>query len=253
VTRGVLEARAIVLRHEGLVAVDEVDLRAEPGRVTAVIGPNGAGKTTLFDCLSGIQRPDAGRVVLDGTDITELPADERSRLGLVRTFQRSAVFASLTVAENLRVGAENRRRQGALRGFLGLPDRDTARATALVEEVLHDLGLAGLRDVPAGELSTGTLRLVELARALCSEPVALLLDEPASGLDDREVDALRERLAGLRARGPSIVLVEHDLDFVQELADVVYAMVTGRVLASGTPSEVVARADVRTIVLGLPA
>jgi branched-chain amino acid transport system ATP-binding protein len=248
---GRLEARRIVRRHGGRVAVDHVDLTAEPGTITAVIGPNGAGKTTLFDCVTGVQRPDEGTVVLDGRALDTLDSDQRSRLGLIRTFQHSSVFASLTVEENLRVGAENRHRQGALGGILGLPDAAARRATGIVERILEESGLAGLRDVPAGELPTGTLRLVELARARCGEPVVLLLDEPASGLDDREVEGLTEQLAALARGGLTVVLVEHDIDFVMQLADTVYAMADGRVLATGPPNVVVERADVRTIVLGM--
>jgi len=250
---GLLEARALVRRHGGLIAVDHVDLTAEPGRVTAVIGPNGAGKTTLFDCLSGVQRPDEGTVRLDGRLLGAMDSDERSRLGLVRTFQRSSVFPTLTVAENLQVGAENRSRQGAWRGLLGLPDADMRRARATVERVLVASGLTAVRDVPARQLPTGTLRLVELARALCGDPAVLLLDEPASGLDDREVDALSHQLRELARGGLTLVLVEHDIDLVVRLADVVYAMAEGRILASGPPDAVVARPEVRTTVLGLPA
>jgi len=250
---GLLEARGIVRRHGGLVAVDDVDLTADPGRVTAVIGPNGAGKTTLFDCLSGVQRPDEGTVRLDGEALDGMDSDERSRLGLVRTFQRSSVFPTLTVAENLQVGAENRRRQGALRGLLGLPDADAGRARDAAERILVESGLTALRDVPAGQLPTGTLRLVELARALCGNPRVLLLDEPASGLDDREVDRLCPYLSGLARAGLTLVIVEHDIDLVLRLADVVYAMAGGRILASGPPHAVVARPDVRSIILGLPA
>ncbi len=250
---GLLEARALVRRHGGLIAVDHVDLTAEPGRVTAVIGPNGAGKTTLFDCLSGVQRPDEGTVRLDGQLLGAMDSDERSRLGLVRTFQRSSVFPTLTVAENLQVGAENRSRQGAWRGLLGLPDVDMRRARATVERLLVASGLTAVRDVPARQLPTGTLRLVELARALCGDPTVLLLDEPASGLDDREVDVLSHQLRELARGGLTLVLVEHDIDLVVRLADVVYAMAEGRILASGPPDVVVDRPEVRTTVLGLPA
>lgn len=249
---GRLEGRGLVLRHGGLVAVDHVDVVSVPGRITAVIGPNGAGKSSLFDCLSGVQDPEAGAVLLDGVDITARPADERSRLGVVPTFQRSSVFNTLTVAENLLVGAENRRGQGTLRGVLGLPDASGIPATRMVDAVMAEMGLDAVGQTPAGHLPTGTLRMVELARALCAEPVALLLDEPASGLDDREVDAFRRVLARVAAAGPSLLLIEHDIDLVASIADVVYAMVGGQVVAVGPPEEIMARPDVRTHVLGLP-
>ena len=240
----------MTLRHGGLVAVDDVDLATEPGRITAVVGPNGAGKTTLFDCLSGVQRPDAGRVVLDGLDVTAAPADERSRLGLLRTFQRSSVFASLTVRENLLVGAENRRSRGNLRGFLGLSDRGGAGHRRRAEQALSALALEAVGDVTAATLSTGSLRLVELARALAADPVVLLLDEPASGLDDHEVDELRHLLVRLAGEGLTLLLVEHDMDLVSQVADTVYVMAAGRILAAGPPEEVLARPDVRLSLLG---
>lgn len=248
---GLLEAHDIVFRHEGVVAVDDVDLVAEPGRVTAVVGPNGAGKTTLFDCLSGVREPAAGRVLLDGVDMTSLSSDERSRHGMARTFQHSSVFASLTVEQNLRVGAENRRRRITLRQFLGLREPGDSATTRIVEQVLEDMGLGAIRDVVAGQLSTGTLRTVEMARALCTRPTVLMLDEPASGLDDEETDRLREQLGGLAGRGLTVVLIEHDIALVRESADVLYAMVAGRMLASGTPAEVLDRTDVRASVLGM--
>lgn len=250
-TSGRLEGRGLVLRHGGMIAVDHVDVESVPGRITAVIGPNGAGKTSLFDCLSGVQQPEAGAVLLDGVDITARPPDERSRLGLVRTFQRSSVFNTLTVAENLLVGAENRRNQGTVRGVLGLPDAGGIRATKIVERVMADIGLKAVGQTPAGQLPTGTLRMVELARALCAEPVALLLDEPGSGLDDREVDAFRHVLARVAASGLSLLLIEHDIDLVESIADVVYAMVAGRVVAAGPSEDIMHRPDVRTQVLGM--
>ncbi len=250
-SRGLLEGHDLVFRRGGVQAVDHVDIRAEPGRITAVIGPNGAGKSTLFDCLAGGLRLASGRVLLDGHDLTRLTADERSRAGLARTFQRAAVFPSLSVIDNLRIGAENRMRQGAWRGVLGIPDRDASAAGVRAEEVLAALELGPLRHVAAGRLPTGTLRIVELGRALCTNPSILLLDEPASGLDDAEIRRVRDLIAGFAAGGYAVLLVEHDIDLVVQLADVVYAMAEGRMLASGAPDEIVQRADVRRVVLGM--
>jgi len=240
-----LDATGVTKRFGGLTAVDEVNISVEPGQVTALIGPNGAGKTTLFQCLTGRERPDAGLVRLGDRDITGLRADARARLGLGRTFQRLAVFPSMTVADNLRVGAENRPRLGGvlrvgalLAGMLGFPvDEDVADGRR-VDEVLHLLGLEDLRDVPAGSLSTGTLRLVELGRALCNDPRILLLDEPASGLDTSETEELQRVLRTIAAGGLGVLLVEHDVDLVFDVADVVYAMAEGKVLTSGRPDDV---------------
>jgi len=246
-----LEATGVTKRFGGLTAVDDVSITVEPGQVTALIGPNGAGKTTLFQCLTGRERPDAGAVHLGDRDITGLHPDARARLGLGRTFQRLAVFPSMTVADNLRVGAENRPRLGGvlrvgalLVGMLGFPIEDDASHDRRVEEVLDLLGLQHVRDVPGGSLSTGTLRLVELGRALCNDPRVLLLDEPASGLDTAETEDLQRVLRTIAAAGPGVLLVEHDVDLVFDVADVVYAMAEGRVLTSGRPNDVRRHADV---------
>lgn len=246
-----LVAENVTKRYGGLVAVDGVSITAEPGQVTALIGPNGAGKTTLFQCLTGNERPDHGVVRLGDRDVTRLNADARARLGLGRTFQRLAVFPSMTVSDNLRVGAENRPRHGGVRrivgtlcGMLGFPMVDDEANGRRVDEVLPLLGLDGLRDVPVGALPTGTLRLVELGRALCNDPRVLLLDEPASGLDTQETRELQAVLRGIAADGIGVLLVEHDVDLVFDVADVVYAMAEGRVLTSGRPDDVRRHPDV---------
>ncbi|MER7488849.1 ABC transporter ATP-binding protein, partial [Streptomyces sp. NPDC126497] len=222
-TAPVLEARGLRVRYGGFTALDGVDLVLPAGRVTAVVGPNGAGKSTLFHCLAGTTRPARGSVLLGGRDITRLPAQARTRLGIARTFQRLAVFPTLTVAGNVRVGAE----QGRLRD------------PGAVERTLRLLGLDGpVRARAAAGLPTGTLRRVELARALATAPRVLLLDEPAAGLDAAEVAALARILGALAADGTALLVVEHDLDLVAGLADVVHVMAAGRIVASGPPGEV---------------
>ena len=240
-----LEATGVTKRFGGLTAVDDVSIVAEPGQVTALIGPNGAGKTTLFQCLTGSERPDSGVVRLGSRDITRLNPDARARLGLGRTFQRLAVFPTMSVADNLRVGAENRPRLGGflrvtalLIGMLGFPIDDDKANDRRVDDVLNLLGLGPLRDAPAGSLSTGTLRLVELGRALCNDPTVLLLDEPASGLDSSETQELQTVLRTIAADGIAVLLVEHDVHLVFDVADVVYAMAEGQLLTSGSPQEV---------------
>ena len=240
-----LAGEGITKRFGGRVAVEDVSVSVEAGTVAAVIGPNGAGKTTLFACLTGATEVDAGRVSLDGADVTGLDADARARRGLARTFQRISVFGSMSVADNLLVGAEATRRTPLWRGLLGLPDRRAALDRETVEEVLALLGLADVRDQEAGTLSTGRLRLVELGRALCGRPRVLLLDEPASGLSDAETDGLRSVLRGVAAQGVGVLLVEHDVRLVLDVADRVYALAQGRLLSSGTPAEVAADPAVR--------
>ncbi|MEV0263215.1 ATP-binding cassette domain-containing protein [Streptomyces sp. NPDC050617] len=216
--QGRLTARSVRVSFDGFTALDGVDVAVAPGRVTALVGPNGAGKSTLFHCLCGTLRPDSGRVLLDGRDITRRPAHARTRLGIARTFQQPAVFPSLTVAENVRIGAE----QGRF------------RAPAATERALRLTGLdSAVRDAPAGELPTGSLRRVELGRALAGSPRVLLLDEPAAGLDTAEVDALARLLRALAADGMALLVVEHDLDLVGELAGTAYVMAAGRIVAAG--------------------
>jgi branched-chain amino acid transport system ATP-binding protein len=223
----VLEVRGIRVRFGGLTAVDDVSLAVPPGSVTGIIGPNGAGKTTLFNVVAGIQRPDAGRVLLGGQDVTRLPAHRRARRGLARTFQRLEVFGTLPVRENLLVAAESRRRW----------DR-SARPDEVVDGLLEELGLADLADSLADTLPTGTQRLVELGRALATGPRLLLLDEASSGLSDYETAELGRRLTGLAAAGLTVVLVEHDMPFVLGTCGRIAMLDHGVLVAEGTPEEV---------------
>jgi branched-chain amino acid transport system ATP-binding protein len=223
-----LVAEHLTMSYGGLRVLDGVSLRAEVGRVTALIGSNGAGKTTLFRCLAGTLRPDSGHVLLAGRDITRLPADARSRRGLVPTYQMGSVFQTLTVRENLLVAAENRRRFSSLRAFAGPLARVVSER---VDEVSERLGLTEVLSVPAGELPTGILRLVELARALVADPLVLLLDEPVSGLDRRQAQAVAALLRRLAASGKAVLLIEHDPSFVDAVADEVHELAGGRLLA----------------------
>ncbi|MFI9173250.1 ABC transporter permease subunit [Streptomyces lincolnensis] len=217
-----LKARHLHAHYNGFTALDGVDLDIPPGTITAIIGPNGAGKSTLFHCLAGTHHPTTGQVLYDGQDITHLAPHTRTRLGIARTFQQLAVFPTLTVADNVRVGAEQGR----------------VTDPAATEQALRLLGLEGLRTHPAADLPTGTLRRVELARALAGSPRVLLLDEPAAGLDSTEVTALTRVLKALAADGTALLVVEHDLDLVADLADVVHVMTAGRIVASGPPDRV---------------
>ncbi|MBC9715299.1 ATP-binding cassette domain-containing protein [Streptomyces sp. TRM66268-LWL] len=220
---GPLTAHGLTVTYDDFTALDGVGIEIVPGRITAVVGPNGAGKSTLFHCLAGTVRPDAGRVEFAGRDITRLAAHARTRLGIARTFQQLAVFPSLTVEENLRVGAE----QGRVRDLTA------------VDRTLRLLGLDGpVRHHPAADLPTGTLRRVELGRALAGAPHVLLLDEPAAGLDTAEVAALSRVLRALAAEGTALLVVEHDLDLVAHLADTVHVLSAGRIIASGPPERV---------------
>lgn len=248
-----LQGRAVTRRFGGLTAVDAVDVEVAGGEVVALIGPNGAGKSTLFACLSGAERPDAGQVLLDGVDVTRQGPDAMARRGVARTFQRLAVFGTLSVRENLLVGAESRRPGRLLRGLLGRPDRHLERDLRRVEQVTEALRLGPVLDQPAGALPTGTQRMVELGRALCGEPSVLLLDEPASGLDSVETAELQAVLRSVADTGTAVLLVEHDVDLVLRTADRVYAMAAGRLLAAGPPEDVRRDPTVREAYLGSPA
>jgi branched-chain amino acid transport system ATP-binding protein len=233
-----LRAAGVTRRYGGLTAVAGVDLQVSSGEVVGLIGPNGAGKTTLFACLSGAERLDEGNVLLDDRDITRLPAEERAKLGLARTFQRLAVFSTMTVAENLLAGAESRTPGSLWRSVLGRPEPTAAADQARVQEVAALLGLEDRLGQVAGSLSTGGQRMVELGRALCRDPRVLLLDEPASGLDTGETHELSSVLRQLAADGTAVLLVEHDVGLVLSTADRLVAMAAGRVLADGPPDEV---------------
>ncbi|MFC1420708.1 ATP-binding cassette domain-containing protein [Streptacidiphilus cavernicola] len=215
-----LSGQALVRRYGGVTALGGVSIDVPPGRITALTGPNGAGKSTLFRCLSGAERPDAGQVLLDGRDITRLPEYTRARLGLARTFQQLAVFPGLTVADNLRVGAEQAGRLGP------------RAADFSVARTLRQLGLEALADRPAALLPTGTLRLLELGRALAADPTVLLLDEPAAGLDAEETELLAALLSALAEDGRAVLLVEHDRELIDRIAHRVHTMSAGRIDAA---------------------
>ncbi|MGV9880414.1 ABC transporter permease subunit [Streptomyces sp. NPDC003006] len=236
-----LTAHHLTLTYDGFTALDDVTLTVPRGHITAVVGPNGAGKSTLFHCLAGTLRPDTGRITLGARDITRLPAHARTRIGTARTFQQLAVFPSLTIAENVQVGAEQTPVQ-ASRSTPATATATAATATATTH-TLRLLGLTELRDHPATDLPTGTLRRTELARALASNPHTLLLDEPAAGLDTAEVTALATLLRALAADGMALLVVEHDLDLVAGLADTVHVMTAGRVIASGPADQVLAELE----------
>jgi branched-chain amino acid transport system ATP-binding protein len=235
-----LEVEDVVVRFGGVTAVDHAGFTAEAGRITGLIGPNGAGKTTCFNVITGLQKPNEGKVRFDDRTVTRLPVHRRAHRGMARTFQRLEAFGSLTVRDNVRVARDIHR------GLLGL----VRPATADVDGLLERVGISAYADERADSIPTGVARLLELARCLAGEPKLLLLDEPSSGLDESETKAFGELLAALAGEGRAIVMVEHDMDLVMSVCDDLHVLDFGQVIASGPPAVIRADPKVQQAYLG---
>lgn len=239
-----LEARGLTIRFGGLVAVSEVDLALSPSEVLCIIGPNGAGKSTLFNLISGIYRPTQGQVFLEGRDITGWPAHRIAAAGIARTFQSSRLFNDLTLLDNVLIGMHTRTRAGVLDALLR-PSRARAELEAAAEQagqLIRSIspGLYARRHSLAGALPQADRRRLEIARALASEPKVIMLDEPSSGMDDRDTDALMADVRRVMAERPglSFLIIEHDMRLVAALPDRVAVIDYGRKIAEGDFAEV---------------
>jgi len=236
-----LQVRDLTVRFGGIVALESVSFDVAHGQIVGLIGPNGAGKTTLFNCLSRLYVPSRGEILFQGQSVLSLPAHRIATLGIGRTFQNLALFPTLTVLQNVMIGVHTRTRSDFLSSALRLPwvgrEERTTRATAM--EVLAFLGLESAAEHPAAGLPFGTLKRVELARALSGAPKLLLVDEPAGGLNHEEVEILAQLLRDIRdARGVTVLLVEHHMGLVMQVSDKVVVLDFGRKIAEGSPASV---------------
>ncbi|MCV2445847.1 ABC transporter ATP-binding protein [Paracoccus sp. DMF] len=235
-----LETQGLGISFGGLKAVQDVSFKVEPGEIVSVIGPNGAGKTTLFNMISGVYQPGAGRVVLDGQDVTGMEPFRLAARGMSRTFQNLQIFQNMTVLENAASGFHLRERGPVLADLLNLPGaRRRARAAeAGARALLARVGLERAADRQAGNLSYGSLKRLEIARALALQPKVLLLDEPAAGCNAVETEEIDRLIAEVAASGTAILLVEHDMKMVMRISNHIVVLDHGEKIAEGAPLEV---------------
>ena len=248
-----LSVRNLSIEFGGVHAVEDVSFDVEPGEIFAIIGPNGAGKSTIFNLISRLYEPSNGEIRYGDQDLMQLAAHEIVGAGIARTFQNIELFEQATVLQNLLVGRHSRTRRNPFAEFLFLPSvqRNEIEHRRSVEDVIDLLEIAQYRDERISDLPYGARKNVELARALCAEPALLLLDEPASGLNNEETDDVSFWLEDIRHDlGVTLVMIEHDMNLVGQVADRVMAINDGRLIAVGTPDEVRNNADVQRAYLG---
>lgn len=236
-TAPVLSVEALSKSFGGLQAVDAVSVSLESQQIHGLIGPNGAGKSTLFGLIAGDLRPDDGEVIFCGNKVTSLQVHERARIGIARTFQIANIFESMTVWENILVGAEKHDRLGIAKAILRR-STSTPEQDARISDTLELVGIADLADVPASLMTFGQQRLLAAARAIASKPKLLLLDEPAAGLSSPEIEALAAAIQRVRAEGTTIFVVEHNMSLVMQLCEHITVMNLGGKIAEGSPDEI---------------
>jgi branched-chain amino acid transport system ATP-binding protein len=250
----VLEVRGLTKTFGGITAVSDVSFTVHEHEILGLIGPNGAGKTTIFDMISGHLPSNAGRIILDGRDITNWPPEKRAVIGLGRSFQDARIFPSLTVAENIALGLERhievRDHVSALFGTPAIRESEIDVAFT-VDDLIDLMGLGAFRDKFVSELSTGSRRIVDLAMSIAHDPTVLILDEPSSGIAQRETEALGPLLRRIREEaGCALLVIEHDMPLITSLSDSIVALDLGRVLTQGPPGEVLGDPRVIAAYLG---
>jgi branched-chain amino acid transport system ATP-binding protein len=236
-----LQITNLVMRFQGVTALDKVSFAMEPGSILSLIGPNGAGKTTLFNCVTGMYKPTSGTVAFDGTDITHARAHQISAHGIARTFQNLALFSGLSVLDNLLVGTYRQGSTGLLQGALLTPRARAEQRTALADatEVLHFLGMPETAHLLPGEMSYGRQKQVEFARALMQKARLVLLDEPMAGMSTTEKSAMTALIQRAREKfGMSFLIVEHDIPVIMDISDKIVVLDFGCKIAEGTPAQV---------------
>ena len=252
-TTPLLAVTSLLMRFQGITALDDVSFTMDAGSITSLIGPNGAGKTTMFNCITGMYRPTSGKVAFDGTDITGEAAHLVSRHGIARTFQNLALFGGLSVLDNLLVGAYRQGSSGLLQGAFqtGRARAEQRAAVAAATEVLEFLGMRDMAEILPGELSYGRQKEVEFARALMQKARLVLLDEPMAGMSSAEKAAMTALIQRARTQfGMSFLIVEHDIPVIMDLSDKIVVLDFGRKIAEGTPSQVQANEAVIAAYLG---
>ena len=247
-----LEVQGLSLSFGGNHVLQGIDMTVMPGQITGLIGPNGAGKTSFFNCLTGLYSPQVGSIRLGEVRLEKVPPTGRAALGFSRSFQHVALCPELSVVENVMIGLDRQSAAGWLDAFLPLPrgrrERAANREGALA--ALARLGIAQVADESPSQLPPGVLRLAEIARAIAGRPRVLLLDEPAAGLNSVETRDLSNALMKLRAPDLALVVVEHDMDLIMEVCDVIHVLNVGRLLASGSPAQIRGNREVVKVYLG---